>query len=110
MGHALRETLPVLLDAVLGRVSVADAAVPLGQLIRIRAVQDLTPGKAVGFLFELYPLLRETVPAEELEDRVNQLALVAFDLYMRCREQVHAIQLKDLRRRAAVLERLEVRS
>jgi hypothetical protein len=103
VGHAMRETLPTLLDAILGRTPVDNAAAPLERLIRIRAVQHLTPGQAIGFLFQLNPLLRERVGKDQaLEDRVNSLALMAFDVYMSCREQMHAIQLKELRRRAYV--------
>jgi hypothetical protein len=100
VGHAMREALPVLLDVVLGRIPAADATAPLERLIRIRAIQDLTPGQAIGFIFLLNPLLREHVAKDEaLQDRLNGLALTAFDLYVSCREQAHRIQLKELRRR-----------
>lgn len=100
VGHAMREAFPVLLDVVLGRIPAGDAAATLERLIRIRAVQDFTPGQAVGFLFQLIPLLRERAGRDDaLEDGVNGLALMAFDRYVSCREQVHAIQLKELRRR-----------
>ena len=103
VGYAMREALPALLDVVLGRIPAADAAAPLERLMRIRAVQDLSPGQAIGFVFQLNPLLREWgVKDQALEDRVNGLVLTAFDLYVNCREQAHAIQLKELRRRVKV--------
>lgn len=106
VGHTMREVLPALLDVVLGRIPEDDAAAPLERLIRIRAVQDLTPGQAIGFLFQLNPLLREQVGKDEaMETRVNRLALTAFDLYVSCREQMHAIQIKELRRSAYVPQR-----
>src|ERR1035441_8462243 len=59
VGHAMREALQALLDVDLGRIPAADAAAPLERLMRIRAVQDLSPGQAIGFVFQLNPLLRE---------------------------------------------------
>jgi hypothetical protein len=107
VGTAMRETLPVLLDAVLDRVPFDAASAPLERLVRIRAMQNFTPGQAVGFLFQLIPLLPESYRADpETEDRIHRLTLVAFDLYVACREQANAIQLKELRRRTYVLDRL----
>jgi RsbT co-antagonist protein rsbRD N-terminal domain len=103
VGYTVREALPVLLDVALGSNPVEDAVAPLERLMRIRAVQDLTPAQAVGFLFELKPLLREFGgPADFARDgRIDALALLAFDRYVRCREDAHAIQLRELRRRFA---------
>ena len=112
VGTAMRETLPVLLDAVLDRVPFDAASAPLERLVRIRAMQDFTPGQAVAFLLNLIPLLRESHSSDavriETEDRIHRLALAAFDKYAACREQAHAIQLKELRRRTYVLDRLGV--
>jgi hypothetical protein len=109
IGNAMREVLPVLLDAVLGRVSFDVTSVPLDRLIRIRAMQNFTPGQAVGFLLPLIPLLREAHRSDpETEGRIHRLMLAAFDLHAACREQAHAIQLKEIRRRTYVLDRLGV--
>lgn len=98
VGHAFREALPVLLEVALGRLPMERAAGPLERLMRIRAVQDLKPSEAAGFLFELYPLLRDFVPTAALQERVSRMAMDAFDSYMACREQAHAIRIKELRR------------
>lgn len=99
VGHGMREALPALLDVILGNRPAADAVPSLERLIRIRAVQQFTPAQAIGFLFQVKPLLRERFGYDVAsEDRVTALALRAFDLYVNCREQMHAIQLKELRR------------
>lgn len=109
VGYAIRDALPVLLDVVLGRVPVLEVRVPLERLMRIRAVQDCTPAQAVSFLFVLKPLVRERMGLDAaMEDRIDRLALAAFDLYLRCREEAHVIQLRELHRRAQWSERVRV--
>jgi len=118
VGHALA----AVTDAVVARLAEGRApeelAGVLDGLVRVRAVQDLTPAQAVGFVLELKAVLREELAealsaaeaASELravEDWVDRLLLVAFDVYARCREQVHAIRVNEIRNRSLkVMERL----
>jgi hypothetical protein len=83
VGHTVREVLPILADVALGERPMKDAIEPLDRLMRIRAVQEMAPSQAVGFLM-----------------RPNaSLALMAFDVYLRCREELHTVQIRELRRR-----------
>lgn len=108
VGHAIRDVLPALLDVVLGCVPVLEVRAPLERLMRIRAVQDCTPAQAVAFLFALKPLLRDRMGLDAaMEDRIDRLALLAFDQYLRCREEAHVVQLRELHRRAQWNERLQ---
>jgi hypothetical protein len=89
----------------------------LEAIIRIRAVQDFSPAEAVGFVFLLKRAVREvlegassgSLPANmqsELEARIDALALSAFEIYTRCREQLFEIRVREAQRRtAALLER-----
>jgi hypothetical protein len=96
---------------------VANVRPLLERIVRIQAVQDFTPGQAVGFLFRFKPVLREVWKEEghdrltaadltRLESRIDEMALLAFDLYMECREQMYEIQAKEARRRLYLLERM----
>ena len=108
VGFAIRDALPVLLDVVLGRVPVLEVRAPLERLMKIRAVQDCTPAQAVAFLFALKRLLRDRMGLDAaMEDRIDRLALLAFDQYLRCREEAHVVQLRELHRRAQWNERLQ---
>jgi hypothetical protein len=65
--------------------------------VRIRAVQNFTPSQAIGFVFDLKGLIRAMAPADRqaskemvvIESRIDALALLAFDLYMSCREKIY---------------------
>lgn len=110
VGHALREGLPLLFDEVSGAFDVARIEGVLDEIMHIRAVQDFRASEAVGFIFLLKPILRETLTAtgatlEALDRRIDRLALLAFDLYMRCREKAAQIRINEARRHLFVLEK-----
>jgi len=79
----------------------------LGAIVRIRAIQDFTPAKAMAFIFLLKKVLREEFDQEirespaafqemlALESRLDEMALRGFDLYMKCREQVYEIRARE---------------
>ncbi len=109
VGHTLRENLAILLDQVLGRQAPdgfdADAArAALANILRIRAVQELTPSQAVEFVFQLRPLLHERpaqANSEVFDARIDRLALWAFEEYTRCRERIADIRISESRRSMA---------
>jgi hypothetical protein len=106
VGRALAAGLPALLDELLGAMDAPRLLAALDPIVRMRAVQDLTPRQAVGFVFLVKPLLCEACRAQgceealpALEARVDEAALVAFDLYMACRERIHDLRAGEARRR-----------
>lgn len=111
IGHALREKVPILADELLGTMNIDRLNEALGDLVRIRAVQDFKPSDAVAFLFELRSIVHSRGAGgienwDELDRRIEQAALLAFDLYMACREKIYDIQVDEARRRTAHLERI----
>ncbi len=103
VGHNLREALSVLLAEIVGRMDTERMVPALDAIIRLRAVQDFAPSEAVGFIFLLRPILREFGPPRPamIESHIDQLALMAFDKYMRCREQLAELRAKETRGAAA---------
>ncbi len=117
IGHALSDGLPELLDAVVnGRGPGERALTALEDIVRIRSVQDLAPSRAVGFVYLLRGAVRQELgdalaggahAAElaELDARIEQLALVAFDTYVGLREHAHQLHQEELRRSVASILR-----
>jgi hypothetical protein len=105
VGASLREGLGEILDGVLHGVEPDDLEPALDRVIRIRAVQDMTPAEAVGFVFELKKLLPDDLGRHgQSSDRpvatdaeIDRVALLAFDVYMRCREQVWKIRNAEVK-------------
>lgn len=101
VGYLLREGLPALFDELNGEWRRQSVEGILEPLIRLRAVQDFTAGQAVGFIFLLKQVLREhgVAPGEQVFERIDQLALLAFDLFMKCREETYEIRAREAQRR-----------
>lgn len=86
----------------------------LESLVRLRAIQDLAPSQAVAFLFLLKDVLRKELEKELTEktmaeqvltlfSRIDSLALLAFDLYLNCREKLYEIKAHEVTRRYSYL-------
>jgi hypothetical protein len=115
VGHALREGLPVLVEEILGGMDRGRITPVLEGIVRIRAVQDFTAGQAVAFVF----LLREPARAhladhggllEIAERRIDEMAALAVELYVKCREKMWEIKANELKRSAYVQTRLDGRN
>lgn len=107
-GCTIRQALRTLLDELSlgmdrGRVTAA-----LDSLMQIRAVQGGAPSQSLEFLFQLKDILRVQVSGSDrelLNGRIDEFALIAFDLYMKYRERTYEARANEARRRVFVLER-----
>jgi RsbT co-antagonist protein rsbRD N-terminal domain len=109
IGAALREGIPRLAEELGGGMNGEAVAQALEGIVRIRAVQDFSARQAVEFLFLAKQALRETLPGgaqAALESRVDEMALIAFDLYVRCREQIFEARLGESRRQFGMLGKI----
>ena len=113
VGAGLREGLVELLDGVFRGVEPDELTSALDRVIRVRAVQDFEPSAAVGFVFDLKRLLREFAgegadgSLEVLDHRIERLGMCAFDVYMRCREEMWKIRAREIRNQSVgIMERV----
>ncbi|MBU8932618.1 MAG: RsbRD N-terminal domain-containing protein [candidate division Zixibacteria bacterium] len=110
VGHTVSTEAGVLLDCILTDNFSDQVEKSLNNIVRIRTVQEFTASEAVGFVFSLKRAIRETIagcgwettkPEElsELDDRIDRLVLLAFDQYMKCRDQMSEIRVNEIKRR-----------
>ena len=104
VGQTTYQSLEALVDALIsgsGRNVMQDA---LDAIIRIRAVQSFTPSKATVFVFALKDILRQHLAEadgpemEALDRQIDVMALMAFDVYMACREKIYEIKATESRK------------
>jgi hypothetical protein len=80
----------------------------LDNIIRIRAIQDFTPSQAISFIFLLKNVIRDELNNEIMEyklademmtfeSRIDKLALLSFDIFMKCREQLYEIKANEVK-------------
>ena len=120
VGAAIRQGTAAILDAGAAGSPPEVHEQALDGIVRIRAVQQHRPSAAVGFVFGLKPVVREVLLAPGAPEdaalgealalfdrRIDALALSALDVYVACREKIHAIQVNEIRNRSLeVMERL----
>lgn len=89
----------------------------LDKIIKIRAIQDLSPSKAIAFIFLLKKVIREKLERDiqenelsedllEFESRIDGLALLSFDVFMNRREKLYELRVKEVKNRVSGLLRM----
>jgi len=98
-GHAIKQSLTTLARELLGEMDEKVIGPALDALVRLRAVQDFHPSDALRFIFDLRDVVAEVTGEgpQDLECRIDELALMAFDQYMACRDQIAGLRKKELR-------------
>lgn len=101
VAFTVRESLAKLLEELAGEMDAVHVGDAVEEIVRLRAVQDCTSAEAVGFVF----LLRQIVPAHQaenefpdLERRIDQMALLTFDRYVKCREELASVRINEVKR------------
>jgi len=117
VGGTFSRGLEALLDELLKGMDKETLVSFLDPMIRIRAVQDFSPSQAVGFVFFLKTVVREAMRKEikeslyidellQFETKVDTLGMIAFNIYMECREKLYTLRANEVRNRTfAAFER-----
>lgn len=118
VGHTIKSELGAIFDALAsGGDWNQEERQCLDRLIRIRALQNFTASSALSFIFGLKHILRQELSKEleygkmaaemlELDTAVDRLGLMAFDIYVGCREQICELKSRDMRNQyAAAIKR-----
>lgn len=111
VGHTILHGIQAVYDEFLRGIDPEKLAPHLDRIIRIRAVQDFSPAQAISFVFFLKQIVRdelrqdldqERLVSSELtafDGRVDELALLAFNIYAQCRERLFEVRLNEYKNR-----------
>ena len=109
VGYTLSEGMDGLFEGLLQGLLPDEVARFLDSIVRIRAIQDFSPSEAVTFIFQLKKTVRQELGSEIMaqqgvseelvafESAIDDLALYAFDLYMKCREKIYELKANEAR-------------
>jgi hypothetical protein len=113
VGHAILEGIEGVFDETLNGINPERVSPFLDNIIRIRAVQDFTPSQAISFIFLLKSVIREELKNDpefnsgrengiaqellELDSKIDELAFLSFDIYMKCREKIYELRVNELK-------------
>ena len=104
VGSTISREIETLFQELLQDMNSDRLSASLSAILKIRSVQDFSPSKAVGFIFLLKKSIqeilgsgiqKESVLEEWLKfhSKIDELALLAFDIYMDCREKICEIKV-----------------
>ena len=110
VGQTTRQNLEAILDQILSDADPQSTRELLDPIIRIRAIQDFTPAKAIGWIFDLKDIIRDTLAIgagdgkrlkelTRLDRRIDKLGLLSFDIYMQCREKIYDLKANEMKAR-----------
>lgn len=109
VGQTTHRALAELVDHLLVWNDAQAICKSLDEVVKIRAVQDFTPAKAMAFIFLLKKALREVFSKDlagggldaelaDLDARVDNMALMGFDVYVREREKIFRMRVDEFKR------------
>jgi hypothetical protein len=112
VGATLTRELNTLFDELLLETSTEQLPRSVDAVVRVRAVQDFSPSQALQVFTVLKDVLRGQLDGpvrengwqaqyRELEDRVDQLVMLAFDIYVKCKEQVWELKARQAQDRVS---------
>jgi len=107
----LNEEIAALLDWLISNEEPVSARLHLREICKIKAVMAQGPSEALSFILDLKEIVRlvlteKTEPSEgcdtciykELDKRIDQLLLLAFDEYSDWREKIMEIKFDEIQR------------
>lgn len=108
VGATISQGIENIFDELLQGGDMEKVSPFLDNIVRIRAVQDFTPSGALTFIFNLKKVIREELESEAdktpilkdltaLESRIDDLALLSFNIYMQCREKLYDIRANEVK-------------
>ncbi|MGM0655848.1 MAG: RsbRD N-terminal domain-containing protein [Thermodesulfobacteriota bacterium] len=102
IGAVTRETLEDVLTLITEDFSREGLEQALDPVIRIRAVQTFDPANAVSFVFALKEIGESVIEKADIINfyrLVDEMALAAFNRYMKCREDIFLLKATESKRR-----------
>lgn len=78
----------------------------LDLIIRLRSVQEFSPSQTISFIFSIKHLLRKSLDKyrpdkgvelflEDVASNVDELILIAVDIYGKCREKIYLLRINQ---------------
>lgn len=110
VGQTTMQNLNSIVDHIVDDRDLPSAQSLIDPIIRIRAIQDFSPSNATRFIFDLKSVIRDILPVGHegakaikemgiIDNRIDELGLLAFDIYMQCREKIYDLKANEMKAR-----------
>jgi hypothetical protein len=116
IAYQLTRGLTGILEVLLQDQEPDQAVAQLDEVLRLKALQDASPSRAMAFIFVLKAVIRKEFAQElqnpdlaaemiQLEARLDGLALLGFDAYMQRREKLCEVKVSEIKRKVSTFLR-----
>jgi len=107
VGSIIKEGMAIIYDVIVEGKDKDGASSAIEGIMKIMAIEDVKPSTATSFGYFLKrilierctPYLKDSKFLDELHalnNRIDEITLMAFDFYMGCKEQINQIRIKEL--------------
>jgi hypothetical protein len=112
VGRSVRDGTRGIFQAILNGMDSDELRSHLDEIVRVRAVQQFSPSEALSFVFALRSIIRDVIPeldadprlrreVAELDEKIDRVALAAFDVFAERREAVNQLRIQEVKRQVA---------
>ena len=116
MPHLISKGVTELFEQFLKGIDEKTIEPILDGIVRLKAVQALSPSRALAFIFDLKDILADFFKDQRSDPKcmefllksgkdVDRIASVAFDIYVGCRESLFEIKTNEIRNQTHMLIR-----
>ncbi|MDY6864040.1 MAG: RsbRD N-terminal domain-containing protein [Thermodesulfobacteriota bacterium] len=109
VGYTFTKEIEAIYEELLNEKNSDRLFASLENIIKIKAVQEFSPSEAISFIFILKGVIREELKNNirgndmayelmEIDNKIDTLALLSFDIYMKCREKIYEIRVNETKR------------
>ena len=109
VGLIISKEIETLYDEIIKGDNTEKISSCLDSIIRIRAVQDFKPSRAVAFVLQLKQIIKEELgnghsdEMQLLDNRIDDVTLLAFDVYSACRQKISEIRVNEVKNQVGKL-------
>ena len=108
VGQTIYEGIEGIFDDLVSETAADKLNSCLDKIIRVRAIQEFEPSRAISFIFLLKQIIRSELIHDireggffeelmEIESRLDGYANMSFDIYMKCREKLYDLKANEMR-------------
>lgn len=108
VGHTISQSIDGLFVEIIHGADFEKAYPYLNDILKIKAVQDFSPSKAISFIYLLKQIIREELESDirsnglsdesrSFESQLDNLALLSFDIYMSHKERIFELRVNEIK-------------
>jgi len=112
VGYQISEGLGRIVETLIQEAERERVVAALDEVICVRALQNFSPSQALAFIFLLKNVIREELAPEledgqfsqelqDVESRIDGMALLGFDVYTQRREKLYEIRVTEVKQRVS---------